>query len=196
MTEKSIYLKLMAAQENFGRIVKNTKAYNYKYATLEAVLDAVKNALADEGLLLIQQTTKDSVKTLIVDGDGNEIDFGEVILRISKDDMQAVGSAITYARRYGIVCALGLAPEDDDGQAAIAKPQQNIPKQAEAPKRNLTAAQEELRALGLTLYNSGDDSLKKAVASAINKHELHTYTDEVCQKKYAFLKNSQLKGRK
>ena len=43
-----------------------------------------------------------------------------VPLIVQKNDMQGLGSAITYARRYGLMSMAGIAPEDDDGNAAAA----------------------------------------------------------------------------
>jgi hypothetical protein len=43
-----------------------------------------------------------------------------VPLILGKNDMQGYGSAVTYARRYGLMCMAGIAPEDDDGNAAAA----------------------------------------------------------------------------
>ena len=44
----------------------------------------------------------------------------KVYLRLGKQDMQGYGSATTYARRYGLLGMAGIAPEDDDGNAAVA----------------------------------------------------------------------------
>jgi len=39
----------------------------------------------------------------------------------AKQDPQGYGSALTYARRYSLMAACGIAPEDDDGNAATRK---------------------------------------------------------------------------
>ena len=60
------------------------------------------------------------VETIIMHESGEFIS-GEFLLKCSKNDPQGMGSAITYARRYGLQSACGIPSEDDDGNAASAK---------------------------------------------------------------------------
>jgi hypothetical protein len=60
----------------------------------------------------------DHVKTVISEIDGEDKIECKVPLILSKNDMQGLGSAITYARRYGLVSMLGIIQEDDDGNKA------------------------------------------------------------------------------
>ena len=46
--------------------------------------------------------------------------FGKLFVPANKQDAQGYGSALTYARRYSLQTAFGVAPEDDDGNAAAA----------------------------------------------------------------------------
>ena len=55
-------------------------------------------------------------------------------LLVSKNDMQGYGSAVTYGRRYGLMSLAGIAPEDDDGNAAAKAPPQEPANTQEAPK--------------------------------------------------------------
>jgi hypothetical protein len=57
--------------------------------------------------------------TRLLHGSGQWIQDGGVPLIPSKQDMQGLGSALTYSRRYGLMAMVGIAPEDDDGNAAI-----------------------------------------------------------------------------
>jgi len=59
------------------------------------------------------------VKTIFVHGDSGETAECRVPLIIGKNDMQGYGSAATYARRYGLMGMAGIAPDDDDGNAAV-----------------------------------------------------------------------------
>jgi hypothetical protein len=60
--------------------------------------------------------------TRLMHSSGQWIEDGGVPLILSKDDMQGLGSALTYSRRYGLMSMVGVAPEDDDGNAASQKP--------------------------------------------------------------------------
>jgi hypothetical protein len=119
--EETIYAKLIRAKFNFLPVHKNRKGHNYKYADLETIFDAIKKALFDEDLILIQQGEvigeMDYIRTVIVSSSGEEIDFGVTPIKSVKPDSQAFGSGLTYARRYAIGMALGLTPEDDDDGA-------------------------------------------------------------------------------
>jgi hypothetical protein len=61
------------------------------------------------------------VVTIFAHASGATIECA-VPLIVQKNDMQGLGSAITYARRYGLMGMAGIAPEDDDGNAAAARP--------------------------------------------------------------------------
>jgi hypothetical protein len=119
--KETIYAKLIRAKSNFLPVHKNRKGHNYKYADLETIFDAIKKALFDEDLILIQQGEvigeMDYIRTVIVSSSGEEIDFGVTPIKLVKPDSQAFGSGLTYARRYAIGMALGLTPEDDDDGA-------------------------------------------------------------------------------
>ena len=101
--------------------------YKSRYADLAACWDAVQVALPPNGLSVIQLTRaseKDEVivVTRLCHSSGEWIE-GELSLPVSKADAQGYGSALTYARRYGLCAIVGIAPEEDDGNAAAqAKP--------------------------------------------------------------------------
>jgi hypothetical protein len=97
-----------------------------KYADLASVWEACRKPLADNGLSVLQYTRIEAcgpvLVTTLAHSSGESID-GVTPLLMGKQDMQALGSAITYARRYGLAAIVGVAPEDDDAQAAVAAPQ-------------------------------------------------------------------------
>ena len=123
------------AQKAMGAVIKNASNLHLKskYADLGSVLDACQGALHDHGFAVLQPCGKDDhgayVETVLAHESGESF-ASRVYLVIGKQDMQGVGSAITYARRYGLMGMAGLAPEDNDGEATKAPKQQ--PK-AEAP---------------------------------------------------------------
>ena len=125
---------LVRAQKAMGAVIKNANNPHLKskYADLGSVLDACQTALHDNGFAVMQPCGKDDqgqfVETLLAHESGDSFS-SRVYLVIGKNDMQGVGSAITYARRYGLLGMAGLAPEDDDGEATKApkQPRQEPP---------------------------------------------------------------------
>lgn len=128
MTEhKSIAAALAAAQGEMGKALKesNNPHFRSKYADLGNVMDACMPALSKNGIALIQPTGEDEtgryVETVLLHTSGESLRC-RVPLIVQKNDMQGYGSAVTYARRYGLMAMAGIAPEDDDGNAAAKSP--------------------------------------------------------------------------
>lgn len=135
--------KLFAALVAAGAELKNPPKdsvnphFKSKYADLATVLDTVRPVLARHKLAVIQlPTTLDNgaaaLATTIAHESGEWM-RGTVQLYASKNDPQGIGSALTYARRYGLQAALGIAADDDDdGSAASRAPAANPAKQSAA----------------------------------------------------------------
>jgi len=106
--------------------------YDYRYADLPSILSAVRPVLHKHGLSVAQEVAGEvgtvAVSTIIFHTSGFERRFGPLTLAVA-GDARAAGSAITYARRYSLTAALGIAPDDDD-DAAVA----STPKPAAKPK--------------------------------------------------------------
>lgn len=139
---------LAKAQGNFGKVVKDKKAdvkhknggsHSYNYATLAGVLEAVREPLSAEGITFLQPSTVTDraalVRTVLIHESGEWLSDPGMPMPVNGGDAQAVGSAITYARRYGLTALLGIAQEDDDGAAAKAAPPQRGQSRAEAPPK-------------------------------------------------------------
>ncbi len=126
MTAKTIHSALVAAQKDFAPALKssNNPHFRSKYADLAACVEAVIDALNKNGIFLMQRTNADaetvSVETVFVHESGEILEAGKLTLPVSKRDAQGFGSALTYSRRYSLMAACGIAPEDDDGNAAVA----------------------------------------------------------------------------
>jgi hypothetical protein len=92
-------------------------SYKYKYAPLEEIVDAVKEALAANGLArhqyLVSRGSQPMMRTIIWHASGEWI-ASDYPIHPTKEGAQGFASGVTYARRYGLSLALGLAPEDDD----------------------------------------------------------------------------------
>jgi hypothetical protein len=114
--------------------VKDSKNPFFKssYADLGAVVKAIKEPFADNGLSYSQFPLfvdgKVGVETILMHISGEWMS-GEIVLPMTKQDPQAAGSAITYARRYALQAIAGIPAEDDDGNHA-SKP---AAKQADKP---------------------------------------------------------------
>jgi hypothetical protein len=134
---------LVKAQQAFGPALKTSSNPHFKsrYADLAACVEAVMDGLNSNGIALIQKTHQCDngvmVETVFVHESGEMLSNGVLHVPASKQDPQGYGSALTYARRYSLMAACGIAPEDDDGNAASRKPTQTF---------NLQAAQKDVAA--------------------------------------------------
>ena len=167
MTDKNIAQALAAAQAEMGKALKQSDNPHFrsKYADLGNVMDACMPALNAHGIAVIQPFVAgefgNTVKTVFLHESGESLETS-IPLILGKNDMQGLGSAITYARRYGLMTLAGIAPEDDDGNAAV----QN------APKRD--AAKEGLRD---AWKDSVEDSLPEG---ATPRQKAEAYCDAIC----------------
>ena len=140
---KEIASALVKAQKAFGPALKTSTnpAFRSKYAKLENCIDAVIDALNDNGIMLMQPThlCEDGVivETMFLHESGEMLSNGKLHVPATKHDAQGYGSALTYARRYSLLAACGIAAEDDDGEAASKpKPAPAAPKPpAKAPTK-------------------------------------------------------------
>lgn len=113
--------------------------YRSKYADLAAVRAVIREPLAANDLSVVQlpKTVSGGVEvtTMLLHSSGQFISeslFMPLFPKVGKDgtvtevDAHAIGSGISYARRYGLMSLLCLAADDDDGNAAIARPPQQF----------------------------------------------------------------------
>lgn len=112
------------AQKNFAPALKtNTNpAFRSKYVALDGCIEAVIDSLNANGIALLQPThdceSGVTVETIFLHESGESLSGGKLHVPAVKQDAQGYGSALTYARRYSLMAACGIAPEDDDGNAA------------------------------------------------------------------------------
>jgi hypothetical protein len=145
ITHKNIAAALAAAQSEMGKALKsaNNPHFRSKYADLASVMDACLPSLNAHGIAVVQPTIDDErgryVETVLIHGDSDGELRCRVPLIVQKNDMQGYGSAVTYARRYGLMSMAGIAPEDDDGNAAA----KAAPKGNPELKREQRGAQQE-----------------------------------------------------
>ncbi len=128
-----VFAALAKAQGSFGEIertlrakIKSDKAdYSYDYAPLDEVLQAVRPALSENGLSLMQfpfaVQGAVTVRTMLGHSSGGWF-YNDLRVASDGNDARSIGSAITYARRYAVMSMLGVAPSvDDDGAASMPK---------------------------------------------------------------------------
>ena len=117
----TIHSKLLEFQKKNISIKKGktNPHFKNKYADINEVLEKVKPALNELGVVIIQLPEQDGLRTFLHDTEsGTHI---EGYLEFSqKGDAQKLGSNITYYRRYSLVAMLGLEDEDNDGNAPTA----------------------------------------------------------------------------
>jgi hypothetical protein len=93
--------------------MKSGGKYTFAYAPLEVILRAVAPALAKHGLAITQAVVEDCVETTLMHSGGQNLSNRIKILN-AEGGPQAYGSALTYARRYGITLLLCVCADDDD----------------------------------------------------------------------------------
>ena len=121
---KNIASAFVKAQKAFGPALKSSTNPHFKsrYADLAACVEAVIQGLNDNGIALIQKNYDCNdgvmVETVFLHESGEMLECGILHVPAAKQDPQGYGSALTYARRYSLMAACGIAPEDDDGNSA------------------------------------------------------------------------------
>jgi hypothetical protein len=122
---KNIATALVKAQMEFGPALKTATNPHFrsKYANLSNCVEAVIDALNNNGIFLLQKNYDHQsgimVETVFVHESGEMLECGCLYFPASKNDAQGFMSALTYGRRASLMAACGIAPEDDDGEAAV-----------------------------------------------------------------------------
>ena len=122
---KNIATALVKAQKEFGPALKTATNPHFrsKYANLSNCVEAVIDALNNNGIFLLQKNYDHQngimVETVFVHESGEMLECGCLFFPAQKNDPQGFMSALTYGRRASLMAACGIAPEDDDGEAAV-----------------------------------------------------------------------------
>jgi hypothetical protein len=149
---KNIYAALIAAQSEFGTVIKGATnpAFKSKYADLSDVASVVIPTLNRHGVAVAHYMTQaGAMRTEFAHAATGSRIWCDVPLIVDKQNMHGFKSATTYAKRIGLESLSGVAPEDDDGNAAAAAPpkQQGRQKPVEKPAAITEAQLEELQLL-------------------------------------------------
>lgn len=163
----SIAGALAKAQAEMENAIRDRANPHFKstYATLAAVVDAVRPVLAKHGIAIVQDARFNGndveVVTTLVHGSGQWMKSSPLSSPVAKKDAQGVGSALTYVRRYALMAIAGIAPDDDDGESAVGRggnhreqARNDPPPRREPPRTTMAAADAgpkiaDLRAFGI-----------------------------------------------
>lgn len=154
--------------------------FKNNYATLDTIIDEIRPILSKHGLSIMQIPSGDgqnvTLKTLLLHESGEWLESDELTMKPVKNDPQAVGSCITYARRYSLAAFLSLnTGEDDDGNGATygkdkPKPKSNsgqAPNKSQGSNGNGKASEKQMKMI----------HAKIAHISALTKTEKQTIED-------------------
>lgn len=152
---KNIFVALAAAQAEMEMVAKGAinpafkgegKPKGTPYADLADVVTAVKGPLNSHGIAFFHQFIPGEglhiMRTVLVHGESDSRIECDVPLMVDRQNMQGMKSATTYAKRIGLESVTGVAPEDDDGNAAAAAAPKNEPRRQPAPPKEPEAPAE------------------------------------------------------
>jgi hypothetical protein len=180
---KNLATALVKAQMAFGPALKTATNPHFRsrYADLSACVEAVMDGLNCNGIAMIQQCSESDtgviVETVFIHESGEMLNCGKLHVPAVKHDPQGYGSALTYARRYSLMAACGIAPEDDDGNAASRKTEIKKSEVDESTMADLLAAieatttEEDLKKayVGAYAYANGEPAWQKRVIAIKDK---------------------------
>lgn len=132
---------LAKAKSEIGHAKFDRSGHHGKYASLNSVIDAAK-PLAAHGIAWVQHSRQVegevgiSIETVLY-GFGDEIHTGIVTIPVTQKNAHAVGAAMTYARRYSLSMALGIAAdEDDDAEQLVDLPKNSSGRKPESVSKS------------------------------------------------------------
>lgn len=126
---KTFYQRLIEAKKEIGKATKNSTNPHFKskYVDINALIETVEPSLLNNGLILLQPVENGNVITRIIDAESGEQIESSMPL-IMTGTPQAIGSQITYYRRYTLQALLSMQAQDDDGHLASIQPTAPIKK--------------------------------------------------------------------
>jgi len=130
MKETNLIESLVKAQSEMTHAAfdQTNPHFKSKFASLKSVIDAIKPALNNNGIFFMQVSHPldhgVGIETIFCKAD-EKLSTGVVMVPVDKANAQGLGSALTYAKRYSLAMACGIAADvDDDGNGAAAAPPQ------------------------------------------------------------------------
>lgn len=118
--------------------------FKSKYADLSSVWDACREPLTKNGLSVVQSLGliegQQCLVSILGHNSGQWIK-SVIVVKPGKPDIQAMGAAITYCRRYALAALVGVCPEDDDGEKAMDRSKKNKKEEAEDTHEQIVESQ-------------------------------------------------------
>lgn len=154
MTDPGLAQALVAAQAEMKAVEPDAvnPHYKTKFVSLDNLIAKTRPVLNKHGLAIVQlPATNDHglpvLRTILIHGPTGDRIMADSPLILGRNDMQGLGAAITYARRYAWAAALGIASEeDDDGNSAVpAKPKAEVPTTKAPAAKKTTLLQKKKR---------------------------------------------------
>lgn len=180
------------AQATFPNVSKGKEAkvkmksggeYSYTYADLADIIELFRPLLAEHDLAFTQQQLESAsgvrVRTLLLHNSGEWMADDGCRVPAPDNSPQGFGSALTYARRYSLLTALGVATEDDDGASAAEASQATTPAAQPAARAEPplpTKVRGEMKALAVAAgyeVDKANRSVKKLKPSEVEKFRQH-----------------------
>ena len=162
MNEKNIFEKLFNVKKAWIKLQRDTKAFNYKYATLDQIQTKLGSIFEAERLLVLHNVRDWKVVTKIYNLD-NLTEYVESSIVMSEwVKAQDKWSEITYYRRYNLLCLLDLEVEDDDWEKASWKTVKKQTENTEEDKPWFNDEQYDQLFENIDKFKDGDDAVKKA----------------------------------
>ncbi len=165
---------LVKAQQKMGAALKDSKNpfFKSKYADLNSIIDAAIPALNEEGIAVLQSPGLNNdggsvINTILLHTSGEFIAGQSKVVAAKQNDPQSEGSAVTYARRYGLQSMVTLKAEDDDGEGAMGR------KASVEAKVNPVLAK--VQAMGPLAHGQSETTVKSTVttvAAAVSEEPL------------------------
>lgn len=183
---------LVKAQSELKHAVKDSRNphFNSKYADLCSIVEAIRQPLSSNGICYTQLISEDgnNLITMLIHAESGEYFCSYFPIIADKRTAQAIGSAVTYAKRYSLSAIVGLATdEDDDGNAAASRPQP--PQQQDAkPLPKKIAATPEMVALTKKVINDASILNDECDFIATTKMEYKDFCEQAAKADMAKLK--------
>lgn len=189
-THKNVYMALAAAQMEMDPVRKGAinpafkgegKPKGTAYADLADVVDAVRGPLNRHGMAFFHQIIEGNImRTSLVHGESESRIDCDVPLLVDRQNMQGMKSATTYAKRIGLESVTGVAPEDDDGNAATAAaaPPKQIAKPVEKIEGPKSDPADELRDKMIRNLRAKGAGLAEVAGFKADLAELHKLSPE------------------
>ncbi len=179
---KNIYSAIIKARPEIAPIARTKSARNYKYATLDSVIELLSLVLPKHGLGWIQTlSTEDGQPILVtrmIHESGEWIEDAMVLpqtkLNGGANESQELGASITYFKRYALSAIFGIATDDDtDGVAEVRERKQQVKANARAARETETPTMptDPTQAGNLVelVQSTGDAAIDKAILERVTQ---------------------------